>query len=83
MRSHPAYKFDSVVSQEINYDLMKAVDEMYVPLSSVCCLAYHSSPFYSERGVRDVPELLPTTTSINGKPKLNGFSKSSKDISEI
>lgn len=32
VRSHPAYKFDSVVSQEINYDLMKAVDEMCVPL---------------------------------------------------
>ena len=26
--SHPAYKFDSVVSQEINYDLMVAIDEM-------------------------------------------------------
>ena len=28
MRSHPAYKKDSVVSQEINYDLMVAVDEI-------------------------------------------------------
>lgn len=28
VRSHPAYKFDSVVSQEINYDLMVAVDDM-------------------------------------------------------
>jgi len=28
VRAHPAYKFDSVVSQEINYDLMKAVDEI-------------------------------------------------------
>ena len=28
IRSHPAYKFDSVVSQEINYDLLKAVDEV-------------------------------------------------------
>jgi glutamate--cysteine ligase catalytic subunit len=26
VRSHPAYNFDSVVSQEINYDLMVAVD---------------------------------------------------------
>lgn len=26
VRSHPSYKFDSVISQEINYDLMKAVD---------------------------------------------------------
>lgn len=30
VRSHPSYKFDSVVSQEINYDLMVAVDEMCV-----------------------------------------------------
>ncbi|KAF8639556.1 hypothetical protein AX17_001460 [Amanita inopinata Kibby_2008] len=28
VRTHPAYKFDSVVSQEINYDLLKAVDEI-------------------------------------------------------
>ncbi|KAI0645912.1 glutamate-cysteine ligase catalytic subunit [Trametes meyenii] len=28
VRSHPAYKFDSVVSQEVNYDLMVAVDEI-------------------------------------------------------
>ncbi|KAH7925518.1 GCS-domain-containing protein [Leucogyrophana mollusca] len=28
VRSHPAYKFDSVVSQEINYDLMLAVDQL-------------------------------------------------------
>ncbi len=32
VRSHPSYKFDSVVSQEINYDLLKAVDAMYVYL---------------------------------------------------
>ncbi|CCL99089.1 uncharacterized protein FIBRA_01103 [Fibroporia radiculosa] len=41
VRSHPSYKFDSVVSQEINYDLMIAVDEL-------------------ERGVRKVPDFLPT-----------------------
>ena len=34
VRSHPAYKFDSVVSQEINYDLMVAVDEMCVGCAS-------------------------------------------------
>ena len=28
MRSHPAYKKDSVIIQEINYDLMVAVDEI-------------------------------------------------------
>jgi len=28
VRSHPSYRFDSAVSQEINYDLLKAVDEI-------------------------------------------------------
>ncbi|KAF8443156.1 glutamate-cysteine ligase-domain-containing protein [Boletus edulis BED1] len=28
VRSHPSYKFDSTVSQEINYDLMVAIDEI-------------------------------------------------------
>ena len=28
VRSHPSYKSDSVVSEEINYDLLKEVDEM-------------------------------------------------------
>ena len=28
VQSHPAYKHDSVVSQEINYDLIKALDEI-------------------------------------------------------
>lgn len=28
IRSHPDYKFDSVVSDGINYDLLKAIDEM-------------------------------------------------------
>lgn len=28
IRTHPAYKFDSVVSQEINYDLIKAMDQI-------------------------------------------------------
>ena len=28
VRSHPAYQHNSVVSQEINYDLLVAVDEM-------------------------------------------------------
>jgi glutamate--cysteine ligase catalytic subunit len=28
VRSHPGYKYDSVVSQEINYDLLVAVDQM-------------------------------------------------------
>jgi len=30
VQTHPDYKHDSVVSQEINYDLLVAVDEMYV-----------------------------------------------------
>ncbi|KAF9517630.1 hypothetical protein BS47DRAFT_1290533 [Hydnum rufescens UP504] len=28
IRSHPAYKHDSVISEEINFDLMKALDEI-------------------------------------------------------
>ncbi|CAE6420552.1 unnamed protein product [Rhizoctonia solani] len=28
IRSHPSYKFDSVVSQEINYDLINAMDQI-------------------------------------------------------
>ncbi|OAX39116.1 glutamate-cysteine ligase catalytic subunit [Rhizopogon vinicolor AM-OR11-026] len=28
VRSHPSYKFDSAVNQEVNYDLMVAVDEI-------------------------------------------------------
>lgn len=28
VRSHPDYKFDSVVSQEINYDLLLAADQL-------------------------------------------------------
>ncbi|KAF8650391.1 hypothetical protein AX16_005199 [Volvariella volvacea WC 439] len=28
VRSHPAYEFDSRVSQQVNYDLLKAVDEI-------------------------------------------------------
>ena len=28
VRSHPKYKFDSVVSQEINYDLCRAIDKI-------------------------------------------------------
>lgn len=30
--SHPDYRKDSVVSQVINYDLLKAVDEMFVKI---------------------------------------------------
>ena len=47
VRSHPSYKFDSAVSKEINYDLVVAVDEMWVfVISSVtvslsqCAYAY-------------------------------------------
>jgi len=28
VQSHPAYGFDSVVNEEVNYDLMKALDEI-------------------------------------------------------
>lgn len=35
IRQHPAYKGDSVVSEEINFDLMNALDEM-------CAFLLHS-----------------------------------------
>ena len=39
VRSHPSYKFDSAVTKEINYDLVVAVDEMWVfVISSVTVL---------------------------------------------
>lgn len=28
VQSHPAYKHDSVISEEINYDLVRAVDDI-------------------------------------------------------
>lgn len=28
VRSHPAYKFDSAVNQEINYDLLRTIDDV-------------------------------------------------------
>jgi glutamate--cysteine ligase catalytic subunit len=65
IRSHPAYKFDSVVSQEINYDLMVALHEMYVhflpAVAAKFILHYHS-----EMGVRHAPDLLPESY----KPRL-------------
>lgn len=57
--SHPDYKKDSIVSQTINYDLLVAMDEMYVlPLISVFLLCLCRN-FHSERGVRRAPDLLP------------------------
>ena len=35
VRSHPAYKSDSVVNEEITYDLLKEVDQMYASPFSV------------------------------------------------
>ena len=56
IRNHPDYKHDSVVSQEINYDLLVAMDEMLV----FFCSVDSSHPcFCSERGVRRAPDLLP------------------------
>jgi glutamate--cysteine ligase catalytic subunit len=57
IRSHPDYKFDSVINERINYDLLKAVDEMYV--KSACVCQRYSESFIRERGVRTVPDLLP------------------------
>ena len=68
VRSQPSYKFDSVVNKEINYDLVVAVDEMSV--FSVfrrrrSCLTMVA--FYSERGVRRVPDLLPEDYTGSGE----------------
>lgn len=43
--THPAYRRDSVVSDQINYDLLRALDDI-------------------ERGVREAPELLPTSYAV-------------------
>ena len=59
VRSHPAYKFDSVVSEEINYDLLKEVDEMWVSYSRITVVALLIEGPDSERGVKKAPELLP------------------------
>jgi glutamate--cysteine ligase catalytic subunit len=61
VRSHPQYKFDSVVSQAINYDLLVAVDEMYVPHCSIVEFQFTQvmNDRCSERGVRREPTLLP------------------------
>jgi hypothetical protein len=49
VRSHPDYKKDSVVSQTINYDLLVAVDEMYVLLRFSCfSLVYVKIPIANE-----------------------------------
>jgi glutamate--cysteine ligase catalytic subunit len=57
--SHPDYKKDSVVSQTINYDLLVAVDEMYVLSFVSVFLPFLCQNSHSERGVRRAPELLP------------------------
>lgn len=66
IRSHPAYKSDSVVSAEIAYDLAKEVDQMYV-LSRLrrhfCSELTPGLSFFSisrsERGEKEALELLP------------------------
>ena len=62
MRAHPQYRGDSVVSQEINYDLMVAVDEMCV-VAAVRCHCWRAADrgprFDRERGLRKVPDFLP------------------------
>lgn len=57
VRSHPAYKHDSVVSAEINYDLIVAIDEMWV--GSLHATQSLLTIWYSERGVRKAEDLLP------------------------
>lgn len=54
--THPKYNKDSKVTEEINYDLAKAIDEVYV------CFLLHCERIKlmpnRERGVRAAPELL-------------------------
>jgi glutamate--cysteine ligase catalytic subunit len=57
VRAHPAYKRDSVVSQEINYDLMVTVDKMYV--SGFVHLQKIAHISHSERGIQPAPGFLP------------------------
>lgn len=47
---------DSVINEEVTYDLMVAIDEMYVGIFSEKCYYSHS---YRERGVRKATSLLP------------------------
>ena len=46
--THPKYQHDSVVSEEINYDLVKAVDEMWVDSLTLgphrSLFVYHADP---------------------------------------
>ena len=55
MRNHPTYQHDSVVSAEINYDLMVAVDEMCVQFTRWTSL----TSLDRERGVRRAEGFLP------------------------
>lgn len=69
VRAHPDYKHDSVVSAEINYDLMVAVDEMYVFITPVMTDCNADTAPFSERGVRRAPDLLPDDYTGGEKDK--------------
>jgi Glutamate-cysteine ligase len=56
VRTHPAYKFDSVVTQEINYDLLKAVDEMLVHFFICLSRSPDSIPTLIVKGESDKPQ---------------------------
>jgi glutamate--cysteine ligase catalytic subunit len=58
VRSHPAYRHDSVVSQEINYDLLKKIDQIERGKINASSLL---GDFY-----RPVSDTGPTTNGVNG-----------------
>ena len=63
VRSHPHYKFDSVINETINYDLLKAIDEMRVVYSIFFALPWMNlmkSCDSRERGARVDNGLLPS-----------------------
>ena len=51
VRNHPGYKFDSVISQEINFDLLVAIDEMWVTLEKKIEIGWPK--MYVEKEVHD------------------------------
>jgi hypothetical protein len=55
---HPDYKHDSVITKEINYDLIKAVDAMYVTYSPLR-VKPDSDEINSEKGTLKAQDLLP------------------------
>eukprot|EP00111_Clytia_hemisphaerica_P019576 TCONS_00057767-protein len=72
IRSHPKYKFDSVVSEEINYDLMKMCTE--ITSGNVQCpdlftpdLMSKSCRYVPEKNKKMLEEVEKITKNLNGR----------------